>query len=505
MSFTEVMRRIRSSQVSYAKPRQLGKPKKPRINLHGYQYESVKFGLSRPAAGFFLAPGLGKTLIILMIFKILKKLGLVDELIVVAKRRIIYNTWPKELKKWKLGFTWDIVHGPRKLQALQSDADVRMINYEGLPWLAKQKWFFRRGKKLMLACDESSKLRHTSTVRFRSLKKILKLFARRYILTGSPAPNGMMNLFGQAYVLDLGEALGSFITQFRNEYFYPSGYMGYEWKLMKGARERIFEKLRPLVIRYGTDQLKMPPLTFVKRYVYLPTEVRVQYKKLEKELLLEYKEGDVVAANAAVASGKLRQVANGHVYYSGNQIVDELPEKRRKGKLQPWRVMHDEKCEELVELLEELNGEPALVAYEFAHDKAHIQDYFKRHAPQFKNAPFIGGGTKDAVVEKYLAQWDRGELPVMFGHPDSVAHGLNLQEGRGGIVIFFALTWNLENFEQFIQRVWRQGQKRRVIVYLIMARGTVDEDIMTSIEVKDHDQTTLLEAMGRRVEKKLSL
>lgn len=466
-----------------------------KIKLKRYQKESVKFGLSRPAAGFFLAPGLGKTLITLMIFKVLKKLGYVDELIVVAKRRIVYNVWRQEIRKWKFNYKTTILHGPKKEERLYKRADVRLINYEGLQWLSKQKKWLRGAKRMMLACDESSKLRHTSTVRFRSLKKLLPYFKRRYILTGSPVPNGLMNLFGQIFVLDLGLALGRYITEFRNNYMYPSGYMGYEWKLMPGADKRIYKKIKPLVIRFGTDQLKMPPLTFRTRYVDLPPHSRIAYDEMEKEKILEYKEGAIVAANAAVATGKLRQIANGGVYYSpSGELLDEIPGKKPPRK---WRVIHDEKCEDLVELLEELQGEPALVSFEFQHDKLRLQAYFRRHAPQFNNSPFIDGSSKDRDVSRLLKRWDKGTLPVLFGHPDSVAHGLNLQ-GRGGIVIFFAMTWNLENYEQFIQRVWRQGQKRRVIVYSIVARNTVDEDMVESIKIKDHNQTTLLEAMQRR-------
>jgi hypothetical protein len=388
------------------------------------------------------------------------------------------------------------VHGPKKLAALYEPADIRLINYEGLEWLAKQTKFFARKRRLMLACDESSKLRHTTTVRFRSLRKILPFFKRRYILTGSPAPNGLMNLFGQIYSLDLGKTLGGYITQYRNTYFYPSGFMGYQWSLQRGAKKRIYKAIKPLVIRFGTNELNMPPLTFVDRFVKLPPDVRKKYDELERARILQYREGAIVAANAAVATGKLRQIANGGAYYTTEgKMVDE-----RTGKKLPpvWRSMHDEKCANLVDLLEELQGEPALCSFEFQHDKFRLQQYFKKHAPQFADAPFIDGKSKDRDVEKLLVKWDKGLLPVMFGHPESVAHGLNLQ-GKGGIVIFFAMTWSLENYEQFVQRVWRQGQERRVMVYRILCRDTVDEDMVKAIELKDGNQTAFLEAMDRRV------
>ncbi len=470
-----------------------------------YQGESIRFGISRAAAGFFLAPGLGKTSITLFIFRILKKLGLIDELIVLAKRRIVYEVWPEEIRKWEQfeGMKCVICHGKDKRENLFKKADVRLLNYEGMQMLAerrKRKWqltplgkkFFGRGKRLMLAVDESSKLRNTGTSRFKALKVMLGFFARRYILTGSPTPKSLMNLFGQVYTLDYGKALGEYITQFRNDYFYPTGFGGYDWQLQKGAEERIFKKLRPLVLRYGNDQLNLPPLTFVDRFVTLNPKARAIYDEMEEELIVRIENDEIVAANAAVASNKCRQIANGGIYY--NKFGDLTGNiKAARG----FKTIHDEKCEELVELLEELNGEPALVSYEYGHDVDRLRKYFKKNAPQFKDAPFVGGKMKDKEFAVYKKMWNRGELPVMFGQPESVAHGLNLQ-GKGGIVIFFALTWNLENYEQFIQRVWRQGQKRRVIVYRIIARNTVDIDQINSLKKKDRSQQALLKAMERR-------
>ena len=455
---------------------------KRRFKPKRYQYASVKFGVSRPAAGFFLAPGLGKTIIILMIFKILKTLGLVDELLVIAKRRICYEVWPKEIRKWDrtCHFSYAIVHGRHKEEALWAKCDIRIMNYDSMDWFKRQRKWFRRGKRVMLACDESSKLRHTRTLRFRSLKKVLPHFVRRYIATGSPAPNGLMGIFGQIYVLDFGDRLGQYITHFRNKYFTPSGYMGYKWKLMKGADKKIFERIKPLVIRYGNDELDLPPLTPLFRKVKLPPKAREIYDEMEREFIVRLENDDIVAANAAVASTKLRQMANGGVFYN----------ERSKG----YRLIHDAKVENLVDLLEELNGEPALVAYEYKHDIERIKKYLKKHAPQFKDAPFVGGHTKDKELRKLLRKWDKGEIPVMFGNPASIAHGLNLQ-GKGGIVIFFSLTWNLEDYEQFIQRVWRQGQKRRVLVYHIVAKNTVDDAILLALASKDRTQKALLNAM----------
>jgi SNF2 family DNA or RNA helicase len=438
--------------------------------------------VTRPAAGFLLAPGLGKTAIILHVFKILKARGLVDELLVLAKKRIVYDVWPDEIKKWKLDFDYRILHGPKKTQRIEREADVWLMNYEGLPWLKKQTKFFKRGKRIMLACDESSKLKSSTTVRFRTLRKLLPHFGRRYIMTGSPAPNGLMGLFSQIYVLDMGEAFGPYITYFRNEYFHPSGYMGHDWKLNPGAEERIFKKLKPLVIRYGHDQLDLPPLTFVDRWVKLPSNARRRYDEMESEFVMQLKNHEIVAANAAVASGKLRQIANGGIY-----LDREYDEQGRPIGARKYLRLHDRKVENLVDLIEELNGEPAFVAYEFKHDLARLRRYFA-------DAPALNSNTSDAEATQLKHDWNAGRIPVLFAHPDTAAHGLNMQ-GSGGIVVFFSMTWNLENYEQFIQRVWRQGQKRRVIVYRILARDTVDEIMISALQRKDTTQQSLLKAM----------
>lgn len=468
-----------------------------------YQKDAIRFGLKRACAGFFLAPGLGKTSIILFIFKILRALGLVDTLLVLAKRTICYEVWPAEARKWKglEKLKVSVVHGDRD-EALSEDADIFAMNYEGLEWLSKkeQRWFFKN-RKVMLAVDESSKLRNTNTVRFKSLKKILHRFERRYILTGSPTPRSLMNLFGQVYVLDMGKSLGKFITKFKLDYFDPAGFMGTDWKLQEGGEKRMFKKVRHLILRYGHDQLDLPPLTFIKRRVTLPKKAREMYDKMEREFVAMFKDGAVVAANAAVASGKCRQMANGAVFYDefGDIMFDETGRDEKWPyikKAKSWKPVHDAKLESLVELLEELNGEPALVAYEYKHDKERIQKYLAKHAPQFKDAPFIDGSTKNKQLKRYVRGWDKGEYPVMFAHPATAGYGLNLQ-GKGGIVVFFSMTWNLEDFEQFYQRVWRQGQKRRVLVYLIMARNTVDEVMYKSIKVKDEGQQRLLRAMEK--------
>lgn len=451
-----------------------------------YQKTAIQFGISRPAAGFFLAPGLGKTMIILMVFRILRKLDLVDELLVVAKKHIIYDTWPNEIEKWaetnKL--TTSILHGSKKSQNLWKQADVYLINFDGLTWLAKQKQWLRAPVRRMLAIDESSKLRHTNTRRFRAVRRIVPHFKRRYIATGTPTPKGLMGIFGQVYALDVGETFGSTIGNFRMEFFEPTGYKGHKWSLQLGARKRIYKKLKPLIIRYGTDQLDLPPITFIDRMVKLPPNARKAYDKMENDRLVKFKKGEITAVNAAVATVKLRQIANGALYHENR-------------KEHGWEHIHDAKSEDLVELIEELQGEPALIAYEHLFEHEKLRSYFKAHAPSlYKESVFVAGKTKQRELDAYLRAWDRGDIPAMFGN-STIAYGLNLQ-GKGGIVIYYALTWNFEDYDQFYRRVWRQGQSRRVLVYRIVAKDTVDEDMVSVLANNEKDMNSLLRAMEKR-------
>lgn len=501
MSFTRILKRsgLRNNTSNSGKSGQRWTPKP-------YQLECIKFGLKKPEAGFFLAPGLGKTSITLFLFKILYKLNLVDAMLVLAKRRIVYGVWRQEVKKWGLPFDVTVVHGPNKLEALECDAEIFLMNYEGLHWLVEKrgrtrvlaehtKRWLEKYPRVMLVVDESSKLRNTRTERFKRLKRILSRFVRRYILTGSPAPKGLLNLFGQVYTLDMGDALGTYITHYRNEYFIPTGYMGHTWVPQEDAEERIFKKLRPLVKRYGTDQLNLPPLTFIDRWVTLPPDARELYTDMKKEMVAYWRQHEITAANAAVASMKCRQIANGGLFLEDEELDIEDIYRRRRRKDREYRTIHDEKCAELLELLEELEGEPALVAFEFKHDLLRARRYFEINKSEFADAPFIAGGTSDRAALKIQKQWDHGYLPMLWGHPNSVAHGLNLQ-GKGGIVIYFSMTYDLENYEQFYQRVWRQGQRKRVLAYRLLARNTVDEAMIKCVGTRDTDQQRFLRALG---------
>lgn len=472
MSFTKPQKRGASSSGTWYVPKD-------------YQKTCIEFGVSRPAAGFLLRPGLGKTSIALMIFLLLKRLGIVDELFVLAEKQIMFNVWPSEIQKWEQTrhLKVQILHGPTKSARLHNKADVRLMNYEGLQWLRTQTYWLRQRRRIMLVADESNKFQNTNTIRFRCLRKIIHKFIRRYILTGSPAAKfgagGILKLFGQTFVLDAGKTFGPYITHFRNQYFYPSGYLGYQWELMPGAKKKIFKKLRPLMIRFGDDQLKLPPLTFVDRIVRLPSKARKAYDELERHFLLQYKSGDVIADNAAVKSIKLRQCASGAVLYSD----------RRESRA--YWILHHEKAETLLNLLTEFNGEPALVYYEFRHEVDFVREYF---GSQYKGFPAINGDTPQRKVRHYLEGWNAGRYPVMFSN---ITRGLNMQ-GQGGIVIYYSLPWSFDKYEQFYMRVHRQGQSRRVMVYRILAQDTIEQDMVQALYKSERDQNKFFRAMEKR-------
>jgi len=410
-------------------------------------------------------------MIVLLAFKILKKKKIVKNLIVVAKLRIIYSTWPNEIEKWDMSFTHTLLHGAKKDANFDKDVDIYFINYEGLPWLKKKLKGKNKNKFDWMVLDESSKIKNTNTARFRIIRKIAGLFKRRTILTGSPIPNGLKDIFGQVYFLDLGKTFGSFITKFLVDYFLPCGYMGYDWKLQEGAEKKIYKKLKGLVLRFGNEKLDLPPLTKVNREIELSNKAMALYKEIEKEFIVELGSGTITADSAGVLSGKLRQMVGGRIYDKNGDT----------------HVVHDEKIEDLEEVIEELQGSPCLVLYEFRHELKALRE-------RFPDAPYIGGGVSAKRGAEIEDEWNRGDLPILFGHTDSVAHGLNLQES-GRHVVFFSLTWNLENYEQVIQRLWRQGQKNPVIVLHIIAKGTIDEAILLALEGKDRTQQALLDAL----------
>lgn len=485
----------------------LREPWKPRK----YQLKGVKFLLEHACGALFFRPGLGKTSATLAAIKFLKAKGLLHKVLIIAPRRACYLVWPKELARWTdfSGLTMEVLHGPDKDAALRRKADIYVINPEGLSWLLKTaKIASHAGKKKVtvdvkrfaalgfdtLVVDELSKFKHPKTLQFKALKHVLPTFRRRWGLTGTPTANGLLDLFGQCYVLDMGNALGPYITHFKNAYFTAADRFGFKLVPQAGAEERIYARLAPLVLQMTEDDyLELPEQVVNDIFVDLPDAARAIYEGLEEELFAQIDTKVITAANTAVAAMKCRQLAAGGIY------ID--PAEQLRGKFlwgeRDWEQVHTAKMDALAELVEELQGAPLLVAYDFQHDLVRARRQFG------KDIPVLGGGTSDKEAARIEAAWNAGGLPLLFGHPQSMGHGLNMQ-GAGCNVCWLTPTWNYELYDQFIRRVLRQGNKHpQVFVHHILARDTVDIAVMHALRGKAAGQRALFDALKMLQSEKL--
>jgi len=441
-------------------------------NPHPYQMKAVQFLVENGSGQLWLDPGLGKTSITLQALKILRAAKAINKVLILAPLRPTYAVWPEEINKWDNfnDLTISILHGPNKDHRHGDKSFIHVINFEGLQWLAKKNHFPYDA----LIVDEISYLKNTRTERFKALSPMLNNFKRRFGLTGSPAPNSLMDVFGPQLVIDRGATFGKYITHFRTAYFHPTGYGGYEWALKVNADKEIYEKLANKVLRMkAEDYLDMPELITNKVHVTLPAKIKVMYKQLEDKLLLDINDNKVTASTAAVAVGKCQQIANGAIYLDGED--------------KDIQILHDEKINAVLELIEGMNGKPCLIGYHFRHDLIRLQK-------AFPNAPFIGSGITGKEMQTIIDDWNQGKHPVLLAHPQSAGHGLNLQ-GSGHAVIWFSNTWSLEIYEQFIRRLWRQGQRNNIIVHQVIAKDTIDEAIVAATSRKDKSQQALMNAI----------
>lgn len=460
------------------------------LELHEYQERVVQRMVAQPHLGLLLDPGLGKTAIVLEAFRRLRSWAEVSRLLVVAPRRVAYSVWPREATKWRQfsDLRVHVLHGAGRTDAaLAADFDVYVTNPETLPWLAERadRWRFPE----VLAVDESTKFKRITSGRSKNLRKLLGFFARRSILTGTPTPNGLIDIHGQQYILDRGATFGPHIGDFRADYFVslPTGQGGtrHKWVPRRGTTQKIYDKLAPWVVRLDArDYLELPELVNVSIPIDLPEVAREKYKRLRDDLVLELEGGDVVATSAGALTGKCRQVANGSVYFSE---VGEVTTRRTRR----WGRVHDEKARALESTVEELGGKPLLVGFEYKHELTVIRE---RLARVVGRVPSLDGDTSDAEGVRLEKAWNRGELPVLCAHPLSAAHGLNLQEG-GHHLFWYSIPWDLELYDQMVRRVWRQGQAERTFVFHAVASGTIDETVMRVLAKKSRDQQELLDAL----------
>lgn len=481
---------------------------------HKYQIEDVKQMIRHPEFGLFYEPGLGKSSVTLKAFVLLRDAGKARKAIVVAPLRVCSEVWSQkgEVGKWDdfAGLRVALLHGPRKDEALDEDADLYVVNYDGIQWLTSPRpgnkvprlyELYRRGADTLIF-DELSKLKHPRTSRFKALKPHLHLFKRRWGLTGSPNANNLENLFGECYVLDRGKALGAFITHFRMLYFRPTGNpQWHQWAPQEGAEKRIYAAIKHLVIaRKATDHLDLPELVEEDVWVDLTPEARRVYDDFEKDMVAVLN-GDaddetaatlITAASASSVSMKCRQIAGGGIYVLENpcKTRDERLVTRHPGVQAVGKTVHTAKTEALVDLVDELQGAPLLVGFEFRHERERIREVLG------SGLPVIDGETKMADTARYIADWNAGRVPVLLAHPQAAGHGLNLQGCGCAHVCWYTLPWDFELYSQFIDRVRRQGNKaRRVVVHRILARGTVDSIVARTLSGKEKNQDALFAAL----------
>lgn len=446
---------------------------------HTFQQHAIEHIIENCEAGLFLDMGLGKTVITLTaISELLHNYFDVSRVLVIAPLRVADSTWTAEAEKWDHTRHLRIskVLGPEKkrIDALETSADIYVINRENIVWLVeyyKKRWPFD-----MVVIDELSSFKSPKAQRFRAMRKVRPYIKRIVGLTGTPTPNGLIDLWAQIYLLDRGERLGETVTGYRHRYFVPgrrNGHIVYEWIPKPESEKAIHEKLLDLCISMkAEDWLEMPERIDRTVTVRMPEKVKAKYKRLERDLLLPFADSDVVADTAAVLSNKLLQLANGAVYDEDGDVQE----------------VHQEKLAALEDVIEAANGKPVFVFYSYQHDLTRLQKHLKPYKPRvLKTAADI-------------TDWNAGSIPVLLAHPASVGHGLNLQAG-GNIIVWFGLTWSLELYQQANARLHRQGQSEKVIVHHLVTEGSVDEDVMRALGAKAVGQDALIEAVKARIKK----
>lgn len=384
----------------------------------------------------------------------------------IAPLRPCYLVWPKEGRKWKefSKLRVGILHGKNKDKVLDGDYDYYVVNPEGLEWLCGRLAEMDEFPFDELILDESSKFKDMRTKRYSLIEKLVPMFARRWILTGSPRPKSLLNLFGPVYIMDQGATFGRRYFAFREKYFYPTGYGGYDWQLKKGADDQIYAALAPrvLVLAEKDSDVGLKPVDYNDIEVELPPKARAVYNQLEQELFVMFSAGKVSAANIAVATMKARQAAGGALYLDN-------------GKVQP---LHDAKLEALANLVEEQEGQPLIIMYQFEHEVHAIRKFLRQ-----PNMPRLGGGITATASARLEEAWNDGQVPLMLAHELSMGHGLNLQEVEASLV-WYSMTWSYDNYDQTYQRIWRSGQTGKVVVHHLLALDTIDE--LMRANVKHH-------------------
>ncbi len=443
---------------------------------HEYQQYATDFIIKNPTAAVFLEMGLGKSVIALTaILELCLERFEISRVLVIAPLRVARDTWPAEIQKWDhlKDLTYSVAVGTanERRAALQQKTFVHIINRENVQWLIEDSgipWQYD-----MVVIDELSSFKSHQSKRFKSLMKVRPGVRRMVGLTGTPSSNGLMDLWSEFRVLDMGKRLGRFITHYREQFFEPDRHNGmqvFSYRPRAGAEREIYRRIGDITISMrSADYLKMPECVMNTVPVKLDSTEYEVYEEMESKMVTELDGVEIDAVNAAALTGKLCQLANGAIYTPDGNTV----------------FFHERKLDALEDLIEGANGKPVLVAYWYKHDLARIQERFK---------------VRELKSSKDITDWNAGKIPVAVIHPASAGHGLNLQAG-GSTLIWFGLTWSLELYQQTNARLWRQGQQAEtVVIHHIITRGTVDEDVMQSISEKDRSQAALMRAVRARVE-----
>lgn len=441
---------------------------------HDYQRYSTAFIINHPVSAVLLEMGLGKSVISLSaINELMLDYFDVSRTLVIAPLRVANSTWPDEIKKWDhlKHLNYSVVIGSEKerLDALKKPAHIYLINRENVDWLITKSgipWKFD-----MVVIDELSSFKSYQAKRFKSLLKVRPKLKRIVGLTGTPSSNGLMDLWAEFRLLDMGERLGRYITYYRQNFFIPdkrNQQMIFSYKPKDGAEKKIYSLISDITISMKSkDFLKMPECVMNEVIVTLSDKEQKLYDSLKQDMVLSLEENEIDAINAAALSNKLLQMSNGAVYNDDKESLH----------------IHDRKLDALEDLIEGTNGKPVLVAYWFKHDLEKIKDRFD---------------VREIKSAKDISDWNEGKIPVALIHPASAGHGLNLQAG-GSTLIWFGLTWSLELYQQTNARLYRQGQDSTVVIHHILTKGTIDEDVMKALKAKEKIQDALIDSVKARL------
>lgn len=445
-----------------------------RYNPHEYQTYATNFILEHPVAAVLLEMGLGKSVITLTaIYELMLNRFEVQKVLVIAPLRVARDTWPAEIEKWEhlAGLTYSVAIGTEseRLAALKRPAHLYLINRENVDWLITKSGIPFDFD--MVVIDELSSFKSHAAKRFKSLLKVRPTVKRMVGLTGTPSSNGLMDLWAEFRILDMGQRLGRYITHYRNNFFVPdkrNQQMIFSYKPRAGAEDAIYRLISDITISMkSADFLKMPECIINEVPVTLSEKEWSVYQALKEDMVVDLKDEEIDAVNAAALSGKLLQMANGAVYNEEKEVIH----------------IHDRKLDALEDLIEGANGKPVLVAYWYNHDLQRIKKRFS---------------VREIKTSQDIKDWNNGDIPVAVIHPASAGHGLNIQFG-GSTIIWFGLTWSLELYQQTNARLWRQGQQSTVVIHHIITKDTIDEDVMKALRKKEKIQSALIDSVKARI------